>query len=241
MSRHDLDKGLIETLGNCCEEIELALLFTFAKTCLMSWPEHSPDASLHNQSKTFLNLHTRFFWLLCGVQDKYHTVHYLWQFWRGPCLSHCTKLISVRSSRFQGCDVNCRFVNTQLLYKLVCVEAVIKFCLLDLLCCVLAAASDGVVPAVTYQPLNSGKFSSLWCWIEAEKVPDLPKLELNWRRFTGNFIAVQHRTKGVVMIGVYLIVNCKCWSTLLNLLNPSDKEVQFSLLLKRVLIMEKIL
>lgn len=123
-----------------------------------------------------------FFWLLCGIQDKYHTVHYLWQFWRGPCLSHCIKLISlisVRSSRYQGCDVNRRFVNTQLLYKLVCVKAVIKFCLLDLLCCVLAA---GVVPAVTYQPLNSGKLSSLWCWIEADKVPDLPfALELNWR------------------------------------------------------------
>lgn len=196
-----IKKGLIETSGNCCEEIELALLLTLATTCLTSWPEHSPDALLHNQSRTFPNLQTRmsFFWLLCGVQDKYHIVHYLWQLWRGPCLSHCTKLISVRSSRFQGCDVNCRFL---LLYKLVCVEAVIKFCLLDLLCCVLAAASDGVVPAVTYQPLNSGKFSSLWCWIEAEKVADLSfaKLELNWRRFTGNFIAVQHRTKGVVMI-----------------------------------------
>jgi len=119
-----------------------------------------------------------FFWLLGGTQDKYHADHYLWQFWRGPCLSHCIKLISlisVRSSRYQGCDVNCRFVNTQLQYKLFCVKAVIKCRLLDLLCCVLV-----VVPAVSYQPLNSGKLSSLWCWIEADKVPDLP-FELNWR------------------------------------------------------------
>lgn len=60
MSGHDdLDKnGWIETLGNCYEERELALLWTIVKAGLTSWPDHSPDASLHNQPKTFPNLQT---------------------------------------------------------------------------------------------------------------------------------------------------------------------------------------